>query len=198
MQKQQQQKLNTFSTNNPSMPSSSQYNNIPNHTTGTSMPVNIDKYEQEFKLEDETSRGRSSRGRGRGKKKPGRKSKNYQNKITSERIATLNKLATPIQPPRKEQKPTLPELPQLNNNYLTNTHNVELQNYVQKEIIHDYSEKVRDYQIREIIEEKRYESEVKEKEKLQRMVTSPIGRKYFNLIVEPPNKGNRKTKICNL
>jgi len=117
--------------------------------------------------------------------------------MSPERIATLNKLATPIRPPKIEEKPVLPELPQLNDYFLTNTKNVELQNFVQKEIIHDYSERVRDYHIRNILEEKRVEGEIKEREKMQRMITSPIGRKYFNLVLSSGNKGNRKTKLCN-
>jgi len=29
------------------------------------------------------------------------------------------------------------------------------------------------------------------------MMTSPIGRKYFNLVLSNPNKNNRRTKVCN-
>jgi len=156
--------------------------------------------QRDIKLEEEMSRNRSkSKSRGKGRKSgPGRKTKNFQNnRITTEQIANLNKLAIPIQPPRIEEKPPLPNLPQLDDSYLTNIHNIELQNYVQREIVHDHAEKIRDYNLRNILEEKRVESEIKEKEKIQRMMTSPIGRKYFNLIVSQPNKGNRRTKICN-
>jgi len=160
-------------------------NNIPNH---------------DIMMEDEMNRNRSksSRGKGRGRKPTGRKGRNYQNtRVTTEHMANINKLATPIQPPRIEQRPPPPNLPKLDDSYLNNTRNVELQNYVQREIVHDYAEKIRDYHLRQILEEKRVESEIKEREKLQRMMTSPIGRKYFNLVVAQPNKGNRRTKLIN-
>ncbi|ORX54238.1 SNF5-domain-containing protein [Piromyces finnis] len=163
-------------------------NNVPNYD------VIMAQQEEEMNR----NKSRSIRGKGRGRKPVGRKGRNQQNTIINpEQMVNLNKLTIPIQPQRIEKPPVLPDIPQLEESYLDNIHNIELQKYIQREVIHDYSERVRDYHLRQILEEKRVESEIKEREKLQRIIKSPVGRKYFNLVVAQPNKGNRRTKLIN-